>query len=100
MDTYILRDLDGATVGFLQDFPNFKDVIDWIFATHPYKRALDMLGLDDCEDLSEALVDDHGQFSEDRAMQLCMENLDGVNADEDDPEAEAGDEKYARAAGK
>lgn len=83
MGDYKLREID-ATVGMFGDFTNFKDVIDWLLAAKGFKRGLEMLGLDDVEDLSEALVDDQGCFDEDRAMQLCMDNLDGVSGDYDE----------------
>lgn len=99
MDTYKLIDLK-ATVGMFGDFSNFKDVIDYVFETNPYKKALNMFGFDDVQDLSEALTDEHGIFREDLAEDLCMDCLNGVEADEEDLEDEWGDEMYDRAAGK
>lgn len=40
-----------------------------------------------------------GDF-EDNAKSLCMGALDGVDEDDDDPEAEWGDQMYCRQAGK
>ena len=40
-----------------------------------------------------------GDF-EDNAKSLCMDALDGVDEEDDDPEAEWGDQMYDRAAGK
>lgn len=99
MDTYRLNDLQ-ATVGMFGDFSNFKDVIDYIFETNPFKKALDIFGCDDVQDLSEALTNSKGEFDEDLAKDLCMDCLDGVDEDDEDPEAEWGDEMYCRVAGK
>lgn len=99
MDTYKLRDL-GVTVGMFQDFDTFRQVIDYVFKTHSYHQALFIFGLDSVEDLCEALTDDKGMFSEDKAKDLCMDNLDGIDADDDDPESEWGDSMYDRAVGK
>ena len=99
MDTYRLNALK-ATVGMFGDFTNFKDVIDFIFETNPFKKALDIFDCDDVGDLSEAITNDKGEFDEDLAKDLCMDCLDGVDEDDEDPEAEWGDEMYCRAAGK
>lgn len=99
MDTYRLNDLK-ATVGMFGDFTNFKDVIDFIFETNPFKKALDIFDCDDVGDLSEAITNDKGEFDEDLAKDLCIDCLDGENVDDEDPEAEWGDEMYCRAAGK
>ena len=99
MDTYRLNDLK-ATVGMFGDFTNFKDVIDFIFETNPFKKALDIFDCDDVGDLSEAITNDKGEFDEDLAKDLCMDCLDGEDVDDEDPEAEWGDEMYCRAAGK
>ncbi len=84
MDTYLLRDLH-ATVGMFGDFTNFKDVIDHIFETNEFKRALDIFGCDDIQDISELVTDDTGTFSEEKAQELCMSALDGVSEDDYDP---------------
>lgn len=99
MDTYRLNDID-ATVGMSADFSNFKDVIDWVFTNYPYKKALEMFSCDDIQDISEAVTNDKGQFDEDLAKELCLQELDGEDVDDEDPEAEWGDEMYCRAAGK
>lgn len=99
MDTYKLREIN-ATVGMFGDFTNFKDVIDYVLENYPYKKALRMLSCDDIQDLAESITDDQGIFSEDAAQDLCMSCLDGVDAEDDDPEGEWGDEMYCRAAGK
>lgn len=70
MDGYKLRKID-ATVGMFADFTSFTD----------------------------ALSENGGDF-EDSAKSLCMDALDGVDEDDDDPEAEWGDHMYDRAAGK
>ncbi|WP_230861435.1 hypothetical protein [Lactobacillus crispatus] len=48
------------------------------------------------------LVDTLGGYEdfEESAKELCMKKLDGVNEDDDDPEAEWGDQMYCRQAGK
>lgn len=94
MDAYKLRDL-GITVGMFQEYSTFEEVLDTLF-----KPALDKLGLNSIQDLVEELTDDNGQVNEDKAMKLCMDNLDGINADDDAPEAEWGDSMYDHAAGK
>lgn len=99
MDNYLLRDLH-ATVGMFGDFTNFKDVIDHIFATNEYKRALDIFGCEDVQDLVEQLADDTGAFSEDKAQELCMSALDGVSDDDYDPEAEWYDHQADQLAGR
>lgn len=99
MDTYRLNDLK-ATVGMFGDFTHFKDVIDFIFETNPFKKALDIFGCDDVGDLSEAITNDKGEFDEDLAQDLCIDCLDGENVDDEDPEAEWGDQMFDRAVGK
>ena len=99
MDTYKLNYLN-ATVGMFGDFSNFKDVIDYVFESNPYKKSLDIFGCDDIQDLSEAVTNDQGAFDDEKARQLCMDCLDGEALDDEDPEAEWGDEMYCRAAGK
>ena len=99
MDTYKLNYID-ATVGMFADFSNFKDVIDWVFTNYPYKKALEMFSCDDIQDISEAVTNNKGQFDEDLAKELCMQELDGEDVGDEDPEAEWGDEMYCRAAGK
>ena len=99
MEINELNDLD-VTVGKGCDFDTFKQVIDYIFETYSYKKALEILGLDDVQELAEALTDKKGMFEEDLASDLCMEQLDGIDAEDDDPKAEWDDEMYDRAAGK
>lgn len=99
MDTYKLNYLN-ATVGMFGDFSNFKDVIDYVFEINTYKKALDIFGCDDIQDLSETVTNDQGMFDDEKARQLCMDCLDGEDLDDEDPKAEWGDEMYCRAAGK
>ena len=99
MDTYKLNYLN-ATVGMFGDFSNFKDVIDYVFENTTYKKALDIFGCDDIQDLSESVTNDQGIFDDEKARQLCMDCLDGEDLDDEDPEAEWGDEMYCRQAGK
>lgn len=99
MDTYKLEKID-ATVGMFGDFTNFRDVIDWVLANCPYKKALEIFCCDDIADLAEATTDEQGMFSEDAAKDLCMDCLDGTDEADDDPKAEWGDEMYCRQAGK
>lgn len=93
MDVYKLQKID-TTVGMFQDASSFHEVLNGLIKIDP------RLGIDDIQDLVEALTDDQGNFDEEAAKDLCMENLDGVDAEDDDPKAEWGDEMYCRAAGK
>lgn len=105
MDVYVLRAIN-VKVGEDGEFSTFEEVIDWLLSdkSKPYgygfTRGLQMLGMDNIAELSEALVDKHGCFSEDAAMDLCMDSLDGVSLDDDDFKAEWEDQMYSRAAGK
>ena len=92
MDGYKLRKID-ATVGMFGDFTTFKDVLNKMIKIDP------RLGIDDTEDLVDALNENGGDF-EDAAKNLCMDALDGVDEEDDDPEAEWSDEMYCRQAGK
>lgn len=92
MDGYKLRKID-ATVGMFADFTSFKDVLNDMVKIDP------RLGIDDVQDLTDALSENGGDF-EDSAKSLCMDALDGVDEDDDAPEAEWGDGMYDRAAGK
>lgn len=92
MDTYKLRDI-GATVStFGDEYHTFNDVLNDMVKIDP------RLGIEDVQDL----VDTLGGYSdfEESAKDLCMKNLDGVDEEDDDPEAEWGDEMYCRQAGK
>ena len=73
-DIYKLDYLDGMTVGAGQDFDNFAEVIDYLLDNYPYKES--------------------------EAREICMNSLEGEDIDENDPDAEWGDQMYARAAGK
>lgn len=99
-DIYKLDDLDGITVGAGQSFDNFAEVIDYLLETRPYGEVRELLGFDSIADLSEYLVDAHGNYDEGEAREICMNSLEGEDIDEDDPDAEWGDQMYARAAGK
>lgn len=92
MDGYKLNKL-GITVGmFDSDYQTFLDVLNQLVKFDP------RLGIDSVEDLVNALS--VSGFDEDKAQELCMQELDGEDADDEDPEAEWGDEMYCRAAGK
>lgn len=92
MDTYKLRDI-GATVNtFGDEYHTFSDVLNDMIKIDP------RLDINDVQDL----VDTLGGYEdfEESAKELCMKKLDGVNEDDDDPEAEWGDQMYCRQAGK
>ncbi|MCT7743953.1 MAG: hypothetical protein N4R32_03035 [Lactobacillus crispatus] len=92
MDTYKLRDI-GATVStFGDEYQTFSDVLNDMIKIDP------RLDINDVQDL----VDTLGGYEdfEESAKELCMKKLDGVNEDDDDPEAEWGDQMYCRQAGK
>lgn len=92
MDTYKLRSI-GATVStFGDEFHTFSDVLNQMIKIDP------KLGIEDVQDLVDRLAG-YEDFEE-GAKELCMKNLNGVDEDEEDPEAEWGDEMYDRAAGK
>ena len=94
MGTYKLDKLDGVTVGFLGTVTNFTDVIDDLVKIDP------RLGVDSITDLFEYITDDAGNIDEDKAKELCMDNLDGEDIDDEDAEARWGDQMYCRQAGK
>lgn len=92
MDTYKLRDI-GATVNtFGDEYHTFSDALNDMIKIDP------RLDINDVQDL----VDTLGGYKdfEESAKELCMKKLDGVDEDDDDPEAEWGDRMYDRAAGK
>ncbi|MBI1701795.1 hypothetical protein [Lactobacillus crispatus] len=92
MDSYKLRDI-GATVStFGDEYQTFSDVLNDMIKIDP------RLDINDVQDL----VDTLGGYEdfEESAKELCMKKLDGVNEDDDDPEAEWGDQMYCRQAGK
>lgn len=91
MDGYKLNKL-GITVGMFGDDTTFLDVLNGLVKIDP------KLGIDNVEDLVNALSE--SGFDDDMAQDLCMQELDGEDADDEDPEAEWGDEMYCRAAGK
>ena len=86
MTVYKLRDLDDFTVGHEEDFENFEEVINWVFKTRSYERALKMLDMTGIEDLSEAVTNDKGYFDEGLARDLCLDVFDGVEVDQEDEE--------------
>lgn len=92
MDSYKLRDI-GATVStFGDEYQTFSDVLNDMIKIDP------RLDINDVQDL----VDTLGGYEdfEESAKELCMKKLDGVNEDDDDPEAEWGNQMYCRQAGK
>ncbi|MFR4967949.1 MAG: hypothetical protein ACLUDD_05015 [Lactobacillus kalixensis] len=98
MDNVKLNKIN-ATVGMFADFNTFAEVINWVFENHSFPEALDMLGFSDVEDMSEQLTDDHGGFDEGNAKEICMNCLDGVDADED-PKLEYSDFQVDQMLGK
>lgn len=91
MDTYKLNDID-ATVGKFGNYTNFTAAVSDLVKIDP------RLHIDSLDDLIVALT---GQdIDEDKARDLCMQELDGEDVDDEDPETEWGDEMYDRAAGK
>ena len=91
MDGYKLRKIN-ATVGMFGNYTNFTAVVSDLVKVDP------RLHIDSLDDLIVALT---GQdIDEDKARDLCMQELDGEDVDDEDPEAEWGDEMYDRAAGK
>lgn len=91
MDTYRLNDI-GATVGMFGSYPNFTEAINDLVKIDP------RLHIDNLDDLIVALTGH--DIDEDKARDLCMQELDGEDLDDEDPEAEWGDEMYCRQAGK
>lgn len=99
-DIYKLDDLDGITVGAGQNFDNFAEIIDYLLETRPYGEVRELLGFDSIADLSEYLVDAHGNYDEGEAREICMNALGGEDIDEDHPEYDWDDHKWAVSAGK
>lgn len=91
MDVYKLEKL-GIKVGMFGNETTFLDVLNGLVKIDP------RLGIDNVEDLVNALS--KSGYNDDMAKDLCMQELDGEDADDEDPEAEWGDEMYDRAAGK
>lgn len=91
MDGYKLEKL-GIKVGMFGDETTFLDVLNELVKFDP------RLGIDSVEDLVNALS--KSGYNEDMAKDLCMDELDGVDIDDEDPEADWGDQMYCRQAGK
>ncbi|MBI1711073.1 hypothetical protein HYQ50_2089 [Lactobacillus crispatus] len=92
MDSYKLRDIGSTVSTFGDEYQTFSDVLNDMIKIDP------RLDINDVQDL----VDTLGGYEdfEESAKELCMKKLDGVNEDDDDPEAEWGDQMYCRQAGK
>ncbi|WEB33784.1 hypothetical protein [Lactobacillus crispatus] len=91
MDGYKLRKIN-ATVGMFGNYTNFTAAVSDLVKIDP------RLHIDSLDDLIVALT---GQdIDEDKARDFCMQELDGEDVDDEDPEAEWGDEMYCRQAGK
>lgn len=91
MDVYKLEKL-GIKVGMFGNETTFLDVLNGLVKIDP------RLGIDNVEDLVNALS--QSGYDDDMGKDLCLDELDGVDADDDDFETEWGDEMYDRAAGK
>ena len=91
MDVYKLEKL-GIKVGMFGNETTFLDVLNGLVKIDP------RLGIDNVEDLVNALS--KSGYDDDMGKDLCLDELDGVDADEDDFETEWGDEMYCRQAGK
>ena len=91
MGVYKLQKL-GIKVGMFGNETTFLDVLNGLVKIDP------RLGIDNVEDLVNALS--QSGYDDDMGKDLCLDELDGVDADDEDPEAEWGDEMYDRAAGK
>lgn len=91
MDVYKLEKL-GIKVGMFGNETTFLDVLNGLVKIDP------RLGIDNVEDLVNALS--KSGYDDDMGKDLCLDELDGVDADDDDFETEWGDEMYDRAAGK
>lgn len=91
MDGYKLNKL-GITVGMFGDDTTFLDVLNGLVKIDP------KLGIDNVEDLVNALSE--SGFDDDMAQDLCMQELDGEDVDDEDPEAEWGDHQYDQVVGK
>lgn len=91
MDVYKLEKL-GIKVGMFGNETTFLDVLNGLVKIDP------RLGIDNVEDLVNALS--QSGYDDDMGKDLCLDELDGVDADDDDFETEWSDEMYDRAAGK
>lgn len=91
MDVYKLEKL-GIKVGMFGNETTFLDVLNGLVKIDP------RLGIDNVEDLVNALS--QSGYDDDMGKDLCLDELDGVDADDDDFETEWGDEMYDRVAGK
>lgn len=91
MDVYKLEKL-GIKVGMFGNETTFLDVLNGLVKIDP------RLGIDNVEDLVNALS--QSGYDDDMGKDLCLDELDGVDADDDDFETEWGDEMYDRAVGK
>ncbi len=91
MDVYKLEKL-GIKVGMFGNETTFLDVLNELVKIDP------RLGIDNVEDLVNALS--QSGYDDDMGKDLCLDELDGVDTDDDDFETEWGDEMYDRAAGK
>lgn len=91
MGVYKLQKL-GIKVGMFGDETTFLDVLNELVKFDP------RLGIDSVEDLVNALS--KSGYNEDMARDLCMQELDGEDADDEDPKVDWGDQMYCRQAGK
>lgn len=91
MGVYKLQKL-GIKVGMFRDETTFLDVLNELVKFDP------RLGIDSVEDLVNALS--KSGYNEDMARDLCMQELDGEDADDEDPKVDWGDQMYCRQAGK
>lgn len=91
MGVYKLQKL-GIKVGMFGDEITFLDVLNELVKFDP------RLGIDSVEDLVNALS--KSGYNEDMARDLCMQELDGEDADDEDPKVDWGDQMYCRQAGK
>lgn len=78
MDVYKLEKL-GIKVGMFGNETTFLDVLNGLVKIDP------RLGIDNVEDLVNALS--KSGYNDDMAKDLCMQELDGEDADDEDPEA-------------
>lgn len=91
MGVYKLQKL-GIKVGMFGDETTFLDVLNELVKFDP------RLGIDSVEDLVNALS--KSGYNEDMARDLCMQELDGEDAVDEDPKVDWGDQMYCRQAGK
>lgn len=91
MDVYKLEKL-GIKVGMFGNETTFLDVLNGLVKIDP------RLGIDNVEDLVNALS--KSGYNDDMAKDLCMQELDGEDVDDEDPEIDWGDQMYCRQAGK